>query len=179
MNTKTIYILCVMVLLIGISSVYALPNAPTTLTNTTSADYVKWSWGVGGGNVTDSYNISREVESITTFYNDTTNTYIAWSGLGGNSVTIVIYAYNTTTGLSSGSITDTLIVPEASATSIDFTPITAMIDAIIPLFTSLLDLIIAAMPLLLIMAFFGGLSMFITKIFDGTLDINRFMGRKR
>ena len=75
----------------------------------------------------------------------------------------------------------TATAPTASAeiTNETFAPITAMIDAIIPLFTSLLDLIIAAMPLLLIMAFFGGLSMFITKIFDGTLDINRFMGRKR
>ena len=75
----------------------------------------------------------------------------------------------------------TATAPTASAaiTNTTFEPIVNMIDAIIPLFTSLLDLIIAAMPLLLIMAFFGGLSLFITKIFDGTLDINRFMGKKR
>ena len=75
----------------------------------------------------------------------------------------------------------TATAPTASAaiTNTTFEPIVNMIDAIIPLFTSLLDLIIAAMPLLLIMAFFGGLAYFITQIFSGTLDINKFMGKGR
>ncbi len=51
-----------------------------------------------------------------------------------------------------------------------FVPITNLIDAVIPLFTSILDLIIAVFPLVIAMAFLTGLALLIGKIFDKSLN---------
>ena len=51
-----------------------------------------------------------------------------------------------------------------------FVPITNLIDAVIPLFTSILDLIIAVFPLVIAMAFLAGLALLINKIFDKSLN---------
>jgi len=51
-----------------------------------------------------------------------------------------------------------------------FVPITNLIDAVIPLFTSILDLIIAVFPLVIAMAFLTGLALLINKIFDKSLN---------
>ncbi len=56
-----------------------------------------------------------------------------------------------------------------------FVPITNLIDAVIPLFTSILDLIIAVFPLVIAMAFLAGLALLINKIFDKSLN---FGGKK-
>ena len=171
MNIKTILMVLVLVSLFSGVAIAATPN-PTTLTNTTGNNWVQWDWVAGAGNVTDSYNISRTYDSTTTWFNTTTNDYIKWTGLGGESVTIVVFAYNTTDSeISAGSVTDTLTVPMM------FSTIVNLIAAIVPLFSSILDLIIAVFPLVIAMAFLGGLAYLVNKIFDGALDFN-FKKRK-
>ena len=54
-----------------------------------------------------------------------------------------------------------------------FVPITNLIDAVIPLFTSILDLIIAVFPLVIAMAFLTGLALLINKIFDKSLNFGK------
>lgn len=56
-----------------------------------------------------------------------------------------------------------------------FQPIVNLIDAVIPLFTSILDLIIGVFPLIIAMAFLGGLAVLIDGIFKKSLN---FGGKK-
>ena len=169
MNMKTILItLAILTCFVGVSMA-AVPDTPTTLTNTTGAGWVQWDWVAGtvSDNSTDTFNVSRTYDSSTTWFNGTTNDYIKWSGLSGESVTIYVYAYNTTYSQLSGSVTDTVTVPMI------FASIVNLISAIIPLFTSLLDLIIAVFPLVIAMAFLTGLALLIGKIFDKALNFGK------
>ena len=77
-------------------------------------------------------------------------------------------------GIATVIIAQMATVPKASAeiNASTFEPITNLIDAVIPLFSSILDLIIAVFPLVIAMAFLGGLAYLINKIFDGALNFD-------
>ena len=174
MNMKTILIVLVMLSLFSGMAIAADTPDPTNLTNTTGSGWVRWAWNAGSGNITDSYNVSRTYDNSLTWFNGTSNDYIKWVtrlGISGDTVTIVVYAHNTTLGLSSGSVTDTVTIPMM------FASIVNLIAAIVPLFSSILDLIIAVFPLVIAMAFLGGLAYLINKIFDGALNFD-FKKRK-
>ena len=86
-----------------------IPPDPITLANTTGNFYVNYTWSVGAGNVTDSYNISQNgtwVNGSSTAYNNSS------VGAHGHS-NIIVYAYNTSGNgtLSTGNITDNVTVP--------------------------------------------------------------------
>ncbi len=166
MNMKTILLTLVILTCFAGVSMAAQPD-PINLTDTSGAGWVQWDWNAGTGNVTDTYNVSRTYDGTTTWFNGTTNDYIKWSGLSGESVTIVVYAYNTTYSELSGSVTDTVTVPMM------FASIVNLISAIVPLFTSILDLIIAIFPLVIAMAFLAGLALLIGKIFDKSLNFGK------
>lgn len=148
----------------------AVPDAPENLTNTTGNGWVRWAWdvGTGDGNVTDSYNVSIAYSDTTTWTNGTIDAYKKVSSVGGESVTICVYGYNVTNDLLSTVTTDTVTVPQL------FASIVNLIDAVVPIFTSLLDLIVAVFPLIIGLAFLGGLTILISKIFDGTLNLGKF-----
>ena len=69
--------------------------------------------------------------------------------------------------LTIGAIFGTMIVSNASAnTSINFTGVSDTIEAVIPIFTSLQDLIIAIVPYILTLALIGGLIALIKGLFN-------------
>lgn len=155
-----------MVALLPCVAMAAQPD-PINLTSTSDTGWVQWDWNAGTGNVTDTYNISQTYDSTTTWFNTTTNDYIKWSGLSGESVTIVVYAFNTTYNELSGSVTDTVTVPML------FSAVVNLIDAIVPLFASILNLIIAVFPLIIAMVFLGGLAILIKGIFGKSLNFGK------
>lgn len=167
---KTIFLTTMILLAFVCGGAMAAQPDPTNLTNDTDAMWVRWDWDAGAGNITDSYNVSRTVEGSTTWFNGTTNDYVHWSGIGAVTVTIHVYAYNTTYSELSGGITDTVTIPMM------FASIVNLIDAIVPLFGSILDLIIAVFPLVIAMAFLAGLALLINKIFDKAMN---FGGKRK
>jgi photosystem II stability/assembly factor-like uncharacterized protein len=86
-----------------------IPPDPVSLRNTTGNFRVNYTWQAGAGNVTDSYNISING----TWTNGTTLTYSNDTVGPHGTSTIIVYAYNTSTGgtLSSGSLTDSVTIP--------------------------------------------------------------------
>ena len=69
--------------------------------------------------------------------------------------------------LTISAIFGTMIVSDASAnTSINFTGVSDTIEAVIPIFSSLQDLIIAIVPYILTLALIGGLIALIKGLFD-------------
>ena len=88
------------------------PPIPTNLANTTGNFWVNYTWDAGGGNVTNSYNVSNE----TAWNNGTTNTYLNESGGASGWLNITVYAYNSSGGgtLSVGSVSDQVQAPSAS-----------------------------------------------------------------
>ena len=86
-------------------------------------------------------------------------------------------AMGTAFGVAALIVAQTATVRPASAAinATTFVPISNLIDAVIPLFTSILDLIIAVFPLVIAMAFLTGLAILINKIFEKSLN---FGGKK-
>lgn len=168
---KKIFISIFVVLLMTCGIAFAATPAPNAITYTDGNGYVEFSWTPGTGNVTDTYNYSKTIGGATTWYNSTTDTSVKWSGIGGESVTIYVYAFNTTYSELSTGVTSTVTVPQL------FGDVVNLIDSIVPLFASILDLLIAIFPLVIAMVFLGGLAILISKIFDGTLDFSSFKKR--
>ena len=87
-------------------TLYITPNA-TTLANTTGNFYVNFTWDAGSGATTDSYNMSQNgswANGSSTAYNN--------SSVGAHGYSeIIVYAYNDSSGLSSGYLTDNVTVP--------------------------------------------------------------------
>ena len=85
------------------------PGNPINLQNTTGNYWVNYTWSVGGGNVTDFYNVSWN----STWYNSTTNTFMKKEVGASNWVNITVYAYNTSGNgsLSTGNLTDNVQAP--------------------------------------------------------------------
>lgn len=165
---KTLMLSVLMLALFSGVAMAAQPD-PINLTDTTGTGWVQWNWEAGTGNVTDTYNVSRTYDNTTTWFNGTTNDYIKWTGLSGELVTIVVFAYNTTYSELSSSVTDTVTVPMMFSTVVN------LIAAIIPVFTAILDLIIGVFPLIIGLAFLGGLAVLINGIFGRVL---KFGGKK-
>ncbi|MCD4670331.1 MAG: hypothetical protein K8S14_07785, partial [Actinomycetia bacterium] len=92
----------------GVSQTFTPPD-PVSLQNTTGDLWVNYTWQAGAGNVTDSYNISING----TWTNGTTLTNSNDTVGPHGTSTIIVYTYNTSTGgtLSSGSLTDSVTIP--------------------------------------------------------------------
>ena len=86
-----------------------IPGDPTGLGNTTGNYWVNYTWSVGGGNATDSYNVSWN----STWYNGTTNTFMKKEVGASNWANITLYAYNASGNgsLSTGYLTDNVQAP--------------------------------------------------------------------
>ena len=165
MKQKLIILLILSFLLVG-SAVADVPPDPTTLTSDTSqSGHVLWSWvaGTDPAVITDSYNVS--VDSI--WYNTTTDTsYDDNVGTGATS-TIIVWAYNSTAtaALSATSITG------SEQGVLRFTGVTDTIEAVVPLFGALQDLVVAVVPYILTLAFIGGLILLIKGLFNKGLEL--------
>ena len=92
-------------------SLYATPD-PTTLSNTTYNFGVNYTWAAGGGAVSDSYNVSLN----TTWYNGSSQAWANNSTTPHGSIEIIVYAYNDSSGLSAGNITDNITIPNNAIT---------------------------------------------------------------
>ena len=88
-----------------------IPGDPTTLQNTTGNYWVNYTWIVGGGNVTDSYNVSWNL----TWYNNTLVPYMNDSVGAEGWANITVSAYNSSGNgsLSAGYISDEVQAPTA------------------------------------------------------------------
>lgn len=86
-----------------------MPGNPTTLGNTTGNYWVNYTWNVGGGNVTDSYNVSWNL----TWYNTTTDEFMKKEVGASNWANITVFAYNSSGNgsLSAGSVSDNVQAP--------------------------------------------------------------------
>ena len=158
MKQKLIILLILSTIFIG--SINAeVPPAPTGLVSDTSdSGHVLWSWFADTGNVTNSYNVS--VDSI--WYNSTTSTsYDDNVGTGATS-TIIVWAFNNT---DAGNLSATSITGSEQGV-LRFNSITDTIEAIIPIFTSLKDLVIAIVPYILTLALIGGLIVLVKGLFN-------------
>ena len=83
------------------------PPAPTNLANTSDNFYVNYTWDVGSGVDTDSYNITISINGTEiNHYNSTTDTYNNTTVTAHDSVEIWVYSYNDTCGLSYTSLND-------------------------------------------------------------------------
>ena len=158
MKQKLIILLILSLVLVG-SAVADIPSDPTTLTSDTSqSGHVLWSWVAGTGVVTDSYNVS--VDSV--WYNSTTSTsYDDNVGTGATS-TIIVWAYNST-GTAALSLTS---ITGSEQGVLRFTGVTDTIEAVVPLFGALQDLVVAVVPYILTLAFIGGLILLIKGFFN-------------
>ena len=163
MKQKIIILLVLSLALVG-SAVADVPPAPTTLVSGTSqSGHVLWSWDAGAGAVTDSYNVS--VDSV--WYNSTTSTsYDDNVGTGATS-TIIVWAYNST---GSGNLSTTNITGSEQGV-LRFTGVTDTIEAVVPLFGALQDLVVAVVPYILTLAFIGGLILLIKGFFNKGLEL--------
>ena len=83
---------------------HTIPPDPTNLQNTTGNFWVNYTWDVGSGNVTNSYNITNQTE----WFNGTINTYYNESVSANEWVNITVYAWNSSGSgtLSAGSVSD-------------------------------------------------------------------------
>lgn len=154
---QRIFILMILCLTL-ISSVNAAPAPdPTSLSSDLSTSgHVKWSWSAGSGNVTDSYNVS--VNDI--WYNTTTASYYDHNIGVGETSTIIIYAYNNTDGISAGNVTGSAVARGM------MTGITDVIDAVIPIFDSFVNLMLAIVPLTMFIIILTGIIIMMKKVFD-------------
>jgi len=86
-----------------------IPDDPTNLQNTTGNYWVNYTWNVGGGNITDSYNVSWNL----TWYNTTTDTFMKKEVGASNWANITVYAFNSSGNgtLSTGYISDEVQAP--------------------------------------------------------------------
>jgi len=76
------------------SSLPYIPPSPTTLSETNGSYWVNYTWSVGSGNVTDSYNITLINNSITYYVNGSSQNWIN-STLGASQWSnITVQAYN-------------------------------------------------------------------------------------
>ena len=160
MKQKLIILLILSFLLVG-SAVADVPPAPTTLISDTSqSGHVLWSWDVGAGVVTDSYNVS--IDSI--WYNSTTSTSYDDNVGNGATSTIIVWAYNDT---DDGNLSATNITGSEQGV-LRFTGVTDTIEAIVPLFGALQDLVVAIVPYIFVVIIAGGLMI----LFKGILGKN-------
>ena len=67
----------------------------------------------------------------------------------------------------------TAMMGSASA-AVNFTGVVEVIDAVIPIFDSLKDLIIAVVPLIVVMAVVGGVVLLIRRVLGGSLGSFKF-----
>lgn len=86
-------------------TLYVTPNA-TNLANTTGNFYVNYTWSAGSGATTDSYNVSIN----STWYNGSSQAWANNSTVAHGSIEIIVYAYNESSGLSAGYLTDNVTV---------------------------------------------------------------------
>ena len=165
MKQKLIILLILSFLLVG-NAVADVPPTPTGLTSDTSqSGHVLWSWiaGTDPAVITDSYNVS--IDSV--WYNSTTSaSYDDNVGTGATS-TIIVWAYNNTDAgnLSAESITG------SEQGVLRFTGVTDTIEAAVPLFGALQDLVVAVVPYILTLAFIGGLILLIKGFFNKGLEL--------
>ena len=162
MKQKLIILLILSLALVG-SAVADTPPAPTNLTSDTSqSGHVLWSWVAGTGVVTDSYNVS--VDSI--WYNSTTSTSYDDNVGTGAASTIIVWAYNNT---GAGNLSATNLTGSEQGV-LRFTGVTDTIEAIVPLFGALQDLILAVFPYFVVVAFATGI-MLLFKLLASDLDL--------
>ncbi len=76
------------------------PSTPIGMASTFGSNWIKTNWTANNtGNKTDMYNVVTEVQSVTTWYNETTNTSVNVTGLtAGQTVSVKVYALNGTIG---------------------------------------------------------------------------------
>ena len=163
MKQKLIILMILSFALVG-SAVADVPPAPIGLTSdTSSSGHVIWSWSAGTSPITDSYNVS--VDSI--WYNSTTSTsYDDNVGTGATS-TIIVWAFNNT---GSGNLSATNITGSEQGV-LRFNGVTDTIEAVVPLFDALQDLVVAVVPYILTLAFIGGLILLIKGLFNKGLKL--------
>jgi parallel beta-helix repeat protein len=103
-----------MTITVGTPSPEYIPPDPTTIANTTGNFWVNYTWNAGGGNVTDSFNVSMNA----TWTNDSALTYMNVSVGSSGWANITVWAWNASgTGtLSAGSVSDEVQAPEALLT---------------------------------------------------------------
>ena len=163
MKQKLIILLILSFVLVG-GAVADTPPTPTNLTSDTSqSGHVLWSWVAGTGVVTDSYNIS--VDSV--WYNTTTGTSYDDSVGTGATSTIIVWAYNNT---DAGNLSATNLTGSEQGV-LRFNGVTDTIEAIVPLFGALQDLVVAIVPYILTLAFIGGLILLIKEFFNKGLEL--------
>ena len=94
-----------------------MPGDPTNLQNSTGNYWVNYTWNVGSGNITDSYNVSWNL----TWYNTTMDTFMKKEVGASNWANMTVYAYNSSGNgtLSSGNVSDEVQAPSAPQ---DYTP---------------------------------------------------------
>lgn len=135
-----------------------IPPNPTSLTyDRSQSGHVIWSWSAGSGNDTDTYNMS--INDVWTNTSALT-TYDHNVGTGETS-TIIVWAYNET---GSGNMSASYITGSQAAIW-SFSGVIDIIDAIIPLFGGLLNLIVAFFPLTIAIALLSALTLLIAGIF--------------
>ena len=161
MKQKLIILLILSLALVG-SAAADVPPAPIGLTSDTSnSGHVIWSWSAGTSPVTDSYNMS--VDSV--WYNSTTSTsYDDNVGTGATS-TIIVWAFNNT---GSGNLSATNITGSEQGV-LRFNGVTDTIEAVVPLFGALQDLVVAVLPYFVVVAFVTGI-MLLFKLLESDLD---------
>ena len=156
---RTIWIITLILILamsVGVSA--EVPPDPTGLDyDRSTSGHVIWSWTVGSGNITDSFNMSingvwTNASIVTSYDHDV--------GIDSTS-TIVVYAYNVT-GV--GNLSASYITGSQNGVQ-TFSGVVDIIDAIVPLFDGLLNLILAVFPLTIAMALLGALTLLIAGVF--------------
>ena len=152
---KKITILILLMAFVGCTNAAIPPNPTGLISDTSTSGHVIWSWSAGTGNITDCYNVS--INSV--WHNGTTSTtYDDNVGTGSTSY-ITVWAYNNTANasLSTGNVTG------SQRAVFTFSSVTNVIDAVIPVFTSIIDLILAIVPLTIVMIVVGGLVILLNK----------------
>ena len=165
MKQKLIILLILSIALVG-SAVADTPPTPINLApDTSQSGHVLWSWiaGTDPAVITDSYNVS--VDSI--WYNSTTSTSYDDNVGNGATSTIIVWAYNNT---DDGNLSATNITGSEQGV-LRFTGVTDTIEAVVPLFGALQDLVVAVVPYILTLAFIGGLILLIKGLFNKGLEL--------
>jgi len=135
---KQIWIISlIFILAMSMSVNAAVPPDPTNLVSDriSSSGHVIWSWEAGEGNVTDLFYIS--INGVWT--NDSAITTYDHNVGAGKTSTIIVYAYNetTTAAQSTGNVTGSVIAIQSFSSIVD------VISSVVPLLSSMLDLILA------------------------------------
>ena len=156
---RTIWIISLMLILVMSVGVSAeVPPDPIGLSyDRSTSGHVIWSWAAGSGYVTDSFNMS--INGVWT----NASTVISYDhnvGTGSTS-TIMVYAYNVT---DAGNVSASYITGSQNGVQ-TFSGVVDIVDAIIPLFDGLLNLILAVFPLTIAMALLGALTLLIAGVF--------------